>query len=236
MGCFGLSWEWGGLSELGVVEDYQAWRLPDELSYEQGALVEPAAVAAWGIEQGGVRAGDRVLVTGAGPIGALAVLAAQAAGAGEVYLSEPNRRRAARAEGLGAAAVLDPTATDVVAELRERSEGIGVDVAIECSGSEPGLRSCLGAVRTRGTVAQVGLHVKDASLDLMEVSERELTLKGTWCYSVHEWPRIMSMIAAGAFPVERAVSARTSLADAVDGFEQLIDPEGDQIKILVETK
>jgi (R,R)-butanediol dehydrogenase/meso-butanediol dehydrogenase/diacetyl reductase len=236
MGCFGLSWQWGGLSELGVVEDYQAWRLPDELSYEQGALVEPAAVAAWGVEQGGVRPGDRVLVTGAGPIGALAVLAAQAAGAGEVYLSEPNRRRAARAENLGAAAIFDPSAIDVAGELRERSEGIGADVAIECSGSEPGLRSCLAAVRTRGTVAQVGLHVKDASLDMMEVSERELSIKGTWCYSVHEWPRIMAMIATGAFPVERAVSDRTSLAGTVDGFEQLIDPEGDQIKILVETK
>jgi (R,R)-butanediol dehydrogenase/meso-butanediol dehydrogenase/diacetyl reductase len=70
----------------------------------------------------------------------------------------------------------------------------------------------------------------------MEVSERELTLKGTWCYSVHEWPRIMAMIAAGAFPVERVVSDRTTLAETVAGFERLIDPEGDQIKILVETK
>jgi (R,R)-butanediol dehydrogenase / meso-butanediol dehydrogenase / diacetyl reductase len=235
MGCFGLSWEWGGLGELGVCESYQAWRLPDEVSYEQGAMVEPAAVAEWGVAQGGVRPGDRVLVTGAGPIGALAVLAAQAAGAGEVYLSEPNRKRASRAEGLGAAAILDPTATDVVGELRERSEGLGVDVAIECSGSEPGLRSALGAVRTHGTVVQVGLHVKDASLDMMEVSERELTVKGTWCYSVHEWPRIMQMIAAGAFPVERTISGHTTLAETVDGFERLIDPEGDQIKILVET-
>ncbi len=236
MGCFGLSWEWGGLSELGVVESYQAWRLPDEVSYEQGALVEPAAVAAWGIEQGGVRPGDSVLVAGAGPIGALAVLAARAAGAGEVYLSEPNRRRAARAESLGATAVLDPTATDVVAEVRERTEGRGVDVAVECAGNEAALRACLAGVRTRGHVAQVGLHVKDTAIDAMELSERELTLHGTWCYSVHEWPRIIAMVASGAFPVERAVSNRTTLADTVDGFEQLIDPEGDQIKILVETK
>ncbi|MBS1844840.1 MAG: 2,3-butanediol dehydrogenase [Actinobacteria bacterium] len=236
MGCFGLSWDWGGLAGLGVVESYQAWRLPDEVSYEQGALVEPAAVAEWGVAQGGVRPGDRVLVTGAGPIGALAVLAARAAGAGDVYLSEPNERRARRASDLGATEVLDPRGTDVVAELRERTEGVGVDVAIECSGNEAALRTCLGAVRTHGTVVQVGLHVKDAGLDMMEVSERELTLKGTWCYSVHEWPRIMAMIASGAFPVERAVSARTSLDHTVEaGFDPLIDPQGDQIKILVET-
>ena len=126
-----------------VVESYQAWRLPDEVSYEQGALVEPAAVAEWGVAQAGVRPGDRVLVTGAGPIGALAVLAARAAGAGEVYLSEPNARRAARADQLGATAIFDPRATDVAAEVSERTEGLGVDVAVECSGTEPGLRACL---------------------------------------------------------------------------------------------
>jgi (R,R)-butanediol dehydrogenase / meso-butanediol dehydrogenase / diacetyl reductase len=84
----------GGISELAVVVDYQVAVLPDELSYEQGALIEPAAVAEYGVQRGGVRPGDSVLVTGAGPIGALAVLAAQAAGAGAAYLSEPNQVRA----------------------------------------------------------------------------------------------------------------------------------------------
>ena len=120
--------------------------------------------------------------------------------------------------------------------MRERTEGRGVDVAIECAGNEAALRSCLDAVRTDGTVAQVGLHVKDATLDLMAVSQRELTLKGTWCYSVHEWPRIIAMIASGVLPVERTVSARTSLDRTVDdGFERLIDPAGDQVKMLVQT-
>jgi (R,R)-butanediol dehydrogenase/meso-butanediol dehydrogenase/diacetyl reductase len=236
MGCFGLSWDWGGLAGAGVVESYQAWRLPDEVSYEQGALVEPAAVAEWGVGRAGVGPGDRVLVTGAGPIGALAVLASLAAGAGEVYLSEPNPRRAARAQPLGATAIFDPRSTDVVEEVRERTEGLGVDVAIECAGNEAALRTCLGSVRTHGAVAQVGLHVKNTAIDAMELSERELSLFGTWCYSVHDWPRIIAMVASGAFPVERAVSGRTTLEQTVEaGFERLIDPEGDEIKILVET-
>jgi (R,R)-butanediol dehydrogenase / meso-butanediol dehydrogenase / diacetyl reductase len=236
MGCFGLSWDWGGLANEAVVESYQAWPLPDSVSYEQGALVEPAAVAEWGVARAGVRPGDRVLVTGAGPIGALAVLASLAAGAGEVFLSEPNPRRAARAESLGAAAIFDPRSTDVGEEVRERTEGRGVDVAIECAGNEAALRACLQGVRAHGSVAQVGLHVKDTAIDAMALSERELTLHGTWCYSVHDWPRIIGMVASGAFPVERAVSGRATLEETVEaGFEQLIDPEGDQIKILVET-
>jgi (R,R)-butanediol dehydrogenase/meso-butanediol dehydrogenase/diacetyl reductase len=235
MGCVGLSWPGGGFSARVVVDDYQAWRLPDALSYEQGAMIEPAAVAAYGVARGGVVPGDRVLVCGAGPIGALTVLAAWAAGAGAVYLSEPNAKRATWAGGaLDTAGVFDPAATDVVGELREATAGLGVDVAIECSGSEPGLRAAIGAVRTRGTVAQVGLHVKDAAIDPMRLSEREITLVGTWAYDVHEWPRYMAQVASGAFPVEKVVTDKIGLDDVVTkGFDVLTDPSGDQIKILV---
>jgi (R,R)-butanediol dehydrogenase/meso-butanediol dehydrogenase/diacetyl reductase len=235
MGCVGLSWDWGGFAKLAVIRDYQAWPLPDEVSYEQGALIEPAAVAAYGVSRGGVQAGDRVLVTGGGPIGALTVLAALAAGAGEVFLSEPNEQRARRAEALGAAAILNPLTVDIARELRERTDGLGVDVAIECAGNEPALRACLGAVRTRGVVAQVGLHVAAASFEPMALAERELSIVGTWAYSVHDWPRITSQVASGAFPVERVVSDRIALEETVsDGFDVLTDPAGDQVKILVD--
>src|ERR1700730_6274630 len=86
MACTGLSSAWGGLGQLAVVSEYQVAVLPDELSYQQGALIEPAAVADYGVQRGGVRPGASVLVAGAGPIGALAVLAARAAGAAAVYL------------------------------------------------------------------------------------------------------------------------------------------------------
>jgi (R,R)-butanediol dehydrogenase/meso-butanediol dehydrogenase/diacetyl reductase len=234
MACVGLSWPWGGFAEQAVVEEYQVSLLPDAVSYEQGALIEPAAVAAYGAARGGVAAGDRVLVTGAGPIGALSVLAALAAGASEVYLSEPNARRAARAAALGAAAILDPTSVHVVAEVRERTDGLGVDVALECAGNDAALATCLAATRTRGTVAQVGLHVRPAAVDAMDLAARELSLVGTWCYPVHEWPRITAQVASGKLPVERVVTDRIEL-DAVvpEGFDVLVDPEGDQIKILV---
>jgi (R,R)-butanediol dehydrogenase/meso-butanediol dehydrogenase/diacetyl reductase len=234
MACFGLSDRWGGFATRGVVERYQAWRLPDAVSYEQGALIEPAAVAAYGASRGRVAPGDRVLVTGGGPIGALSVLAAYAAGAGEVYLAEPNARRRERAANLGAAAIYDPSQEDVVARLQEVTDGLGVDVALECSGSEAGLQTAINAVRTRGTVAQVGLHVGLSAIDPMRLAEREISLVGVWAYDVHEWPRIMAQIASGRFPVEKVVSDRIGLDEIVSGgFEVLTDPTGDQTKILV---
>lgn len=163
------------------------------------------------------------------------MLAALAAGAGEVYLSEPNAVRRRRGETLGAAAILDPTSTDVPAEVRERTDGLGADVSLECAGNERALNACLAGTRPRGTVAEVGLHVKDASFDPMRLAERELSLIGTWCYPVHEWPRVTAQVASGAFPVEKVVSARIPLAETVTGgFDVLTDPAGDQVKILVQ--
>src|SRR5437763_4944037 len=121
MGCVGLSHAWGGMAQLATVAEYQIVRLPDDVSYEQGALIEPTAVAAYGVERGGVAPGDRVPVTAAGPIGAPAALCAHAAGASEVYISEPNSARRARAEALGVATVLDPAAVDVPEFLRSKT-------------------------------------------------------------------------------------------------------------------
>ena len=123
MGCIGLSWAWGGMGELAVINDYNANRLPDNVSDEQGAMVEPTAVALYGVDRASVAGGSTVLVTGAGPIGALVVLICNAVGASKIFVSEPNANRRKLIESLGvAAAVLDPRAVDVVAFIRENTE------------------------------------------------------------------------------------------------------------------
>ena len=149
-----------------------------------------------------------MLVTGAGPIGALAALCARAAGASEVYVSEPNAARRARAEALGVATVLDPSATDVPELLRERTGGLGVDAAIECSGHPRGLDTAR-ALRcaSAGTLAQVGLFVGEATVEPMLWCLNELTIVGTWCYWVYDFDRIAAQIAAGDLPVERVVTS-----------------------------
>jgi (R,R)-butanediol dehydrogenase/meso-butanediol dehydrogenase/diacetyl reductase len=237
MGCVGLSHRWGGMAPLATVEDYMVVPLPDEVSLEQGSLLEPAAVAANSVERGGVVPGSSVLVAGAGPIGALVALCASAAGAAAVYLSEPNADRRARAAALGAADVIDPTAVDVPAYLRERTEGLGVDVAIECAGRPQALTACLRSVRKRGTVVQTGLHVGPASVEPMVWSENELTIIGTWCYSVHDFSRVAALVATGRLPVERVITRRVELGDAAIGaFADLASGGADDIKVLVSTK
>ena len=234
MGCVGLSHAWGGMAELATVAEYQVVRLPEGVTHRQGALIEPTAVAAYGVERAGVGPGDRVLVTGAGPIGALAALCARSAGAATVYVSEPNPARRARAEALGVATVLDPTSVDVPALLREQSEGLGVDVAIECSGHPNGFSTAIQSLRRRGTLAQTGLFVGEATVEPMLWALNDLTIVGTWCYWVYDFDRIAAQIAAGDLPVERVVTSRVDLDGAPDAFADLASGTADEIKVLID--
>ena len=235
--CTGLSAETGGMAERAVVKEYQVARLPDEVSDLEGAVVEPAAVAAYGVERAGVVGGDVVLVTGAGPIGILSAMYASAAGASAVIISEPNKNRSALAQKLDIGHVVDPTTgglEDLVAEL---TGGDGVDLAVECSGSTPGLASCVTQTRKRASIVQTGLHTRPATLDAMALAEKDLTLYGSWCWNTTDWPRIIRLIATGQYPVAKAVTAEIPLDDVVSrGFEPLIDPQGDQLKVLVRAR
>jgi len=236
MACVGLSFGWGGIAELAVVPASHVSVLPDEVSDLQGALVEPAAVAAYGVDTAQVRPGDTVLVTGAGPIGALAALYSSAVGA-DVVVSEVNPVRASLARSLDVGEVLDPSETDVVAWVKDRTGGIGFDAVIECSGNERALQTAIAAVRSAGRISQTGLHTKAASIDPMVLAEHDITLAGTWCYPVHDWPRIIGLISSGRYPVEKVVTAQIAMADIVQaGFETLLSPTGDQVKVLVQAR
>lgn len=232
LGAVGLNWSWGGMGEQSVVAEHQVAVLPDELSDLQGAMVEPAAVAVNAVTKAGVRLGDVVLVTGAGPIGQLVALAAGAAGAGAVYLSEVNPRRRARAQKLGLTGVLDPAELDVPSFIRTAS-ATGADVAIECTGNAMAMSACLQTLRPGATLMQTGLHVRPADVDLRSVTLRDVTLRGANCFPVDSWPRVIRLIAAGALPVDRTLTAEVPLADGLDAFDALLDPEGDQIKVVL---
>jgi (R,R)-butanediol dehydrogenase/meso-butanediol dehydrogenase/diacetyl reductase len=155
------------MAELATVAEYQVVRLPDAVDVPAGALIEPTAVAAYGVERAGVAPGRPRARDRGGPIGALAALCARSAGASTVYVSEPNAARRARADALGVATVTRPDVRGRSTFLHEETDGLGVDVAIECSGPPKGFDSALRSLRRRGTLAQTGLFVGEASVEPM---------------------------------------------------------------------
>jgi (R,R)-butanediol dehydrogenase / meso-butanediol dehydrogenase / diacetyl reductase len=239
LGLVGLSWPWGGMSEYSVLNDYNVFRMPDAVTDEQSALIEPGAVAVYAIDRSGLRAGNSALITGAGPIGALTMLAARAAGASRIFISDTNdnRLRLMR-EILPDCITVNPTKESLVDAIRDQTEGhVGVDVALECVGNNGALTDCINAVRRQGVVVQVGLHVKPATIDGFTVTFKDIELRGSWTYPTQVWPRIASMVESGIFPVEKVVTKRIRLDDVVgQGFEALLDPAATQLKILIDIR
>jgi (R,R)-butanediol dehydrogenase / meso-butanediol dehydrogenase / diacetyl reductase len=241
MACTGLSSAWGGLADLAIVSAGQVVPVPASMTPQQAALIEPTAVAAYGVDRGRLQPGQTVLITGAGPIGSLAAMYALAAGARRVIVSEPDPVRRQRAAslgvGLGEVVTADPAAGPVTDLVSELTGGIGADLAVECAGHESALSLCLDAVRPAGTVVQTALHIRPAAIRAEILALKDLSLIGTWCYPVQDFPRIVGLVASGRLPAERVISSVVPLESAVSGgFEPLITRGSGEVKVLIEVE
>jgi len=230
LGFHGLSGGGGGFSEFTVMGEHMVHKLPDDLSYEQGALVEPAAVALHSVRQSSLKAGDSAVVFGAGPIGLMTIEALKAAGAAHIYAVEVAPSRKAKAEALGAM-VVDPQQEDAVEKLHALSGG-GVDVAFEVTGIPAVLNQALHSTHEGGEVVVVSIWEGDASFQPNDLVIKERTMKGIIAYR-HVYPAVMSLMQRGYFRAEDMVTQRIPLADIVEeGFEALLNDKA-QVKIIV---
>ena len=230
LGFVGLSGGAGGFAAYSVVPAHMAHKMPDGLSMEQGALVEPAAVALHAVRVSAFKAGDTAAVFGAGPIGLLVVEALRAAGAAQVYVVEPSPERRAKAMELGATRAMDPTETDVVAEIRKATGG--VDVAFEVTGVPQVLAQVIDSTRHEGQALIVSIWESEAAFQPNTVVLSERTIKGTIGYR-NVYPAVMELMTRGFFQAENLVTKRIEIDDIVaEGFEALVS-EKSQVKILV---
>ncbi|WP_113913343.1 2,3-butanediol dehydrogenase [Roseovarius dicentrarchi] len=231
MGFMGLSGGAAGFAGYSVVPAGMAHKMPDGLSMEQGALVEPAAVALHAVRVSALKAGDTAAVFGAGPIGLLVVEALRAAGASKVYVVEPSPERREKAMELGATVALDPGEVDVVAEIRDASGG-GVNVAFEVTGVSAVFKQCIDVTRYEGQALIVSIWEGEASLNPNDVVLSERNIKGTIGYR-NVYPAVMELMTRGYFQAENLVTKRIELDDIVaEGFD-VLSSEKSQVKILV---
>ncbi len=233
----GLSWVGGGMATSSLLKGFNVYKVPENMTDEDAALVEPTAVAVYGCDRGGVKQGDAVLVTGAGPIGLLTLLAARAAGAVQLFVSDPNTTRLGIARSIIPDVVtINPREQNVGDVVRAATEGgVGCDVALECVGNTLALQACIDAVRKRGTVVQIGLHAGEAPVNWFNVTYKDIDIRGSWAYTAQMWPRVMRLLASGQIPARKVVTKTVTLDTAIkDGFDALLDPAGTQLKILID--
>jgi len=190
-----------------IHEDF-AFALPDNVSDEAGALMEPLSVGVWACQKAGVGPGDHVLVTGAGPIGLLALQAARAFGATELTITDVNTQRLALAKRTGATRALK------VDETPLEEAGLEADALIECSGRPEALRAGIAALRPAGTAVVVGMGPEeDATVPLALIQNRELWLTGTFRYA-NTYPTAIALAATGRVDLEAIITGHYGLDDA----------------------
>ena len=193
------------------------FKIPDNMSFTEGALVEPLAIGLHACNMGGVKLGQTVAIMGAGCIGLVTLLAAKAYGATRIIVGDVLDKRLDKARELGAIAV-NTKEEDVVAKVMELTEGRGADVCIDCAGFSATVDSCLSCAKPAGVVIIVGLgqdRVDGFNTSIM--STKELTVKSIFRYR-NLYPTAINAIADGRIDVESIVSHRFTFDDTINAF------------------
>jgi L-iditol 2-dehydrogenase len=191
----------GSISRHVAIEAAFAHPAPEGLTAEQAAMAEPVSVGVWAARKTSIGPGDRVLVTGAGPVGLYAAQVARSFGAAHVTITDVSDFRLAKARELGLATSL------ASGPLTEE-----FDVLLECSGAQPALTSGIRAMAPAGRVALVGMGADSVSIDVPIIQGRELTISGVFRYA-NTYPLALQLIASGAVNVTDVISHRFPLAE-----------------------
>jgi (R,R)-butanediol dehydrogenase/meso-butanediol dehydrogenase/diacetyl reductase len=232
LASLGLSRD-GALAPLVAAPAYACHVLPPEVDDEQGATVEPLAVALHAWRRARLSGGERVAVIGAGAIGLLVLKVLKAKRAGDTIVVEPRADRRRLARELGADEVVDPGAGDPARAIAERTGGERVAVAFECVGHESAFATALRAAGKGGRVVLVGLVPEAVSVNLLGLLAHEKEIVGSSAY-VDEFPEAIELLARGRVRIAPLVTARVPLERALaDGLEALLRPAAGLVKVLI---
>jgi len=202
----------GSLARYVAVHEAFAHPVPDSLSDDAAALIEPLSVGVWANRKAGTGIGSRVLVTGAGPIGVLCALSARAAGAAWVGIADVHPARIEAVSAFGLDDVIDARTGVDYADFRP-------DVLLECSGVAPVVGAGIRALQPLGRAVLVGMGAAaEQSLPVATIQNRELTVTGTFRYA-HTYPDAIALVASGRIDLDALVGARLPLAESERGLK-----------------
>jgi L-iditol 2-dehydrogenase len=210
----------GAFAELVAVPERILYRLPEGLSFERAALVEPLSIALHAVNRTRLSIDDSAVVVGTGMVGLLVLQALRIAGAGLVIAVDLEPRRLELARKLGADVTLDARSAGVAEEVRRLTDGRGADAALEVVGVTRSVETAVACLRKGGQLTIVGNLSPVVELPLQAVVTRELTLNGS-CASRGEYPACLDLMARGKIDVDPLISASAPLEEGPSWFERL---------------
>lgn len=224
----------GGLAPKLSVRSDMVLKLPDNVSFEEGAMVEPAAVGLHAVNLAHIKEGQKVLVIGGGIIGLVSAMFAKMQGADYVAVSETNDSRGENAVKLGVADEwFDAKDPKVIEQMMIKTQG-GFDVVIECCGNAPAVTSGIIASKNGGTVILVGVATAPITIPTVVAVLHELTLQGAIAYTKEEFAEVIDLISNKKIDVMKFVSEIVGLDDVQASYDKLMSGTADVIKILVD--
>lgn len=223
----------GTLSRFVVHDADFCFKLPDNLSFEDGALLEPLSVAIHSCRRGNVQMGHRVLILGAGPIGVLNLLTAKAVGAGRVVITDLDDGRLALAKKLGADATINVRGKSLTAVKEEIIEALGgqqPQVCIECTGAQPSIETAITTTRSGGVIVLVGLGADRVEIPIIESATREVDIRGIFRY-VNCYPTAIELLSSGKLDLSGLTRAHYKLEETLEAFKRT--QKADVIKVFI---
>ncbi|MCM3567510.1 2,3-butanediol dehydrogenase [Neobacillus mesonae] len=220
----------GGFAEYVVVREDKVFQLPDQISDEVAAVIEPTAVAMQSVKNSNLKIGDKVAVFGAGPMGLLVTQCAKAAGASQIIVFEIHEKRRQLAWEMGADYVFDPTKEDPVKKVQELT-GDGVDIAFDAAGAEESFLAALDSVRPKGELMIVSVFADYVTYSPFFQQKGVKTIKTTRG-NHHMFPKVMGLLVKGSIVVDPVITSTIRLDDIVElGYKKLL--AGEEGKVLV---
>jgi 2-desacetyl-2-hydroxyethyl bacteriochlorophyllide A dehydrogenase len=223
----------GAFAPYFVVNEERAFKLPEGLSYEEGALIEPLSVALHAVKKSGLRLGQTSAVFGAGAIGLLVATLARRASASPVFVSDINSFRLDMATRLGATHVCNSLQADPVRSILEQTGQWGVDVSFEAVGLQATLLQALQALKKGGTANLLGLFEKpEAILPVNLFVQREIKLAGSqgYCWDFQD---SLTLLENGAIDLKPLITHRLKIENLQQAFEILLTPASNSVKVVI---
>lgn len=224
----------GGLTQKISVRPDMVLKVPDNVSDEEGAMAEPAAVGLHAIHLANIKVGDKVLIIGGGIIGLVSAMFAKMEGASYVAISEANDARGEKGVKLGVAdAWIDAKDPKMVEKAKEITNG-GFDVVVDCCGNSPAVNSALMTVRSGGRIVLVGISFGTITIPSVLAVLNEVTIQGVAAYTVPEFQTCIDLMASKKIDMLKFVDDIVGLEDVQKSYERLTSGEDSAIKILVD--
>jgi D-xylulose reductase len=209
------------------------YKLPDNVSFGAGAMVEPLAVGMHAVNKAGISPGDVAVVIGAGTIGLVTIMAALAGGCSEVIALDMKQPKLDIAAKLGSVRTVNIAEADPHDAVSDITGNWGVDVVFEASGASPAMDSALGLLRPGGTLVAIGMPLEPVPFDVVAAQAKEVRMETIFRYA-NVYERAVKLLASGAINVDPLVTETYPFAKSVEAYEYAVEPEDTSVKIQIE--